>query len=227
MGPVMSASTAIMNENLLENRFTTDVTTSTNESFVAESEAAYFVKARRGRHSRAWIDLGYADVTTGELILKTRTRAERTVSPFETVDEKNEIESRELLRMARLLPRQDAAGISNRLEELLDLSVENDDIRVMPSQSLHFFLNFMAHNIRLGTPLIFLLESGYVRAEWRVSPKEAIAIEFRPDGNVDFVSISPRLGRPTSTQVSSAENISWRSVIDSIQQGSDLTWLWV
>ena len=114
----------------------------------------------------------------------------------------------------------------DRLQELLEISTEDSDQRVMSAQSLRFFTEFMKRYSNIRSPLIFLLESGDIRAEWRVSEREALALEFTADGMVNYIAFAPNKRRPTTTQIRSSDNLSWRDLIPALQQGSDISWLW-
>ena len=147
-------------------------------------------------------------------------------SPFDHLDAENAEQAAELIERVLDLPRTDSRELHDRLQDLLEISTENSDQRVMSAQSLRFFIEFIERYCDFRSPLIFLLESGDIRSEWRVSERQALALEFTADGTVDYIAFSPNLRRPTITQIRSGDNLSWRDLIPALQQGSDVSWLW-
>lgn len=147
-------------------------------------------------------------------------------SPFDHLDAENAEQAAELIERVLDLPRTDSQELHDRLQDLLEISTEDSDQRVMSAQSLRFFIEFIERYGDFRSPLIFLLESGDIRSEWRVSEREALALEFTADGTVDYIAFTPNMRRPTSTQIRSGDNLSWRDLIPALQQGSDVSWLW-
>ena len=46
------------------------------------------------------------------------------------------------------------------------------------------------------------------------------------DGTVEYIAFAPNSRRQSVTQISSADGTSWRDVIPTLSQGSNLDWLW-
>jgi hypothetical protein len=146
-------------------------------------------------------------------------------SPFEYLDSKNAVDVIDLLSTVTTLPRFDAKAILTRLNELFAISREEPEQRVMSARSLRYFLDFLRAYSEIRTPLVFLLDSGLVRAEWQVAQNKALAATFLPSGDVEYVALAPRCGRRKSTATLSGDNISWRDMVPALDESADISWL--
>lgn len=147
-------------------------------------------------------------------------------SPFDYLDSENARNVRDEIESVLSLPRDDVLSIHSRLLDKLEISIEESDLRVMSWESVRFFVEFLRLYPSIRTPLVFLLSSGEVKATWRVSAREILSIEFAADGTVEYIAFAPNSRRPSVTQISSADGTSWRDVITTLSQGSNMGWLW-
>ncbi|HNP35393.1 MAG TPA: hypothetical protein PKK10_06035 [Woeseiaceae bacterium] len=147
-------------------------------------------------------------------------------SPFDYLDSENVRNAGDQIESVLNLPRNDVQSIYSRLLDKLEISIEDPELRVMSWESVRFFVEFLREYSSIRTPLIFLLSSGEVKATWRVSEREILSIEFAADGTVEYIAFAPNSRRQSVTQISSADGTSWRDVIPTLSQGSNLDWLW-
>ena len=147
-------------------------------------------------------------------------------SPFDYLDSENYKAAQQVIETVSSLPRSDCSAIYSRLSSLLDLSADEVDQRVLSASSLFYFVDFLRTYEKIGSPLIFMQESGEIRSEWRVSERHALAVEFVSDGTVEFVLFAPNSRRPSKTVIQSGDRLAWQDLIPTLQQGADIEWLW-
>lgn len=147
-------------------------------------------------------------------------------SPFDYLDSENHKAAQQVIETVFSLPRSDCSSIHSRLSSLLDLSADEVDQRVLSASSLFYFVDFLRTYEKIGSPPIFMQESGEIRSEWRVSERHALAVEFISDGTVEFVLFAPNLRRPSKIVIQSGDRLAWQDLIPTLQQGADIKWLW-
>jgi hypothetical protein len=93
-----------------------------------------------------------------------------------------------------------AERIAARLDYLLEISREEQPEQAPPAMaSVEGFLAFLSKNPGLAYPTIVLTPDGNVRAQWRRSPSEHLAIEFLGENDVWFVIFAPDPTDPYKT----------------------------
>lgn len=147
-------------------------------------------------------------------------------SPFDYLDDENYEAAIQIIEDVTYLHRTDSEKIRDRLSELLELSIEDIDQRVMSAHSLQFFIDFLRAYNQIRSPLIFMLESGDIRSEWRVSGRQVLAVEFASDGTVEYIVFAPNSRRQTQTVIQSGDRIAWQDLIPTLQQCADMKWIW-
>ena len=161
-----------------------------------------------------------------ESSLRTPSSGFTIDSPFDYLDSENYKAAQQVVEAVSSLPRSDCSAIYSRLSSLLDLSADEVDQRVLSASSLFYFVDFLRTYEKIGSPLIFMQESGEIRSEWRVSERHALAVEFVSDGTVEFVLFAPNSRRPSKTVIQSGDRLAWQDLIPTLQQGADIEWLW-
>ena len=161
-----------------------------------------------------------------ESSLRTPSSGFTIDSPFDYLDSENYKAAQQVVETVSSLPRSDCSAIYSRLSSLLDLSADEVDQRVLSASSLFYFVDFLRTYEKIGSPLIFMQESGEIRSEWRVSERHALAVEFVSDGTVEFVLFAPNSRRPSKTVIQSGDRLAWQDLIPTLQQGADIEWLW-
>lgn len=122
-------------------------------------------------------------------------------SPFEKIEAK--LPSREkiskFLNSDRYKEREDVqAYVTPRINELIN-DIEEDADEEQSSiefDSFKSFIYFLVDNKNVAVPSFVITDQGNIRALWRKSRKQHLAVEFHPDKMVTYVIFAPNPTKP-------------------------------
>lgn len=145
-------------------------------------------------------------------------------SPFDILDGRAERSVHDEIELVSQLHRSDANDLRDRLSELLEISVDEAELRVLSPGSVRACRQFLSTYPRIKTPALFLTDSGALRAQWTYAQNQGLAVLFQPDGVAEYVVFAPDQRRPSITN-DHAGSASWQSLLPSLSQNSELDWL--
>lgn len=95
--------------------------------------------------------------------------------------------------------------VTPRLKELMGDIDEEDDPEQSPIHVNSFknFIRFLTNNINIVIPSFVVTYEGNIRALWRKSRKQHLAVEFHPDETVTYVIFAPNVDKPEKIMRSS------------------------
>lgn len=133
---------------------------------------------------------------------------EETENPFEIIEEtlSGHVRIMKFLKSDLYKIRDDLERIvTPRIKELIDDIDEDDDPEQRPVNVNSFknFISFLTININTAIPSFVVTYQGNIRALWRKSRKQHLAVEFHPDETVTYVIFAPNIDKPEKIMRSS------------------------
>lgn len=131
-----------------------------------------------------------------------------------TVDSNNQRKEFGLSELIEQL-RAVSTNVAERVSELQEFAVEDDEQDDISTDSLQWFINFMIEHNELREPELVLSTTGHIHAEWHESWDKHVEVVFLPNGEVRYVVFTPDPSNPALT-FKSATKCSPESMLKSL-----------